>query len=689
MKFIITLLLGVIVTSYSAAQGSIPALVEDYAWGGDYEDRLMDVIELETDYSIISAGHSNSSKTGEVSEKSNGLSDFWILKMDTNKNIVFDHTLGSDTAEIFSTLLQTPDGGFLLAGSSAGGSNGDKTENSKGGFDFWIVKISKDGNILWDKTIGGAKNDFLNSAVLTVDDGFLLGGVSESNISGDKSDNSYGNEDYWLVKVNSSGNVVWDKTIGGDTTDILENIVVVNNEIFVSGSSASDSSGLKSSDSYGGFDFWILKLNLTGDLLDQWIYGGIEDDFCEEIRKHTLKKTFWVAGTTFSKATGNKISTGYGNADFWVFMINDLGDKSIDKTFGSSQSDICKDMEVSPEGAAIIAGFSSGSDGNKSSGTNGGEDYWIIKVDTLGDKFWDVNYGGTDNDSLQAIFIKCDRGILVGGHSLSGISGDRTHYSRGMNDYWVLKLDIPTRPNFKVTNVCSGVPLKFLDESDVWPDTWKWDFDDEFSANNASNDQHPFHTYSEPGVYNVKMTIKEGCQNDTSLVRSITVYKNTVLGNLELGQSFSVCEGTVFQLENQENAPSGVTYNWSSGDSTSAIEKSALGVYTVTMSDRNCSVVDSIEVGDCPTLFIPNTFTPNKDALNDVFFVKGFGIVEFELLVFNRWGQLIFKSNDINHGWDGTLNGRNVQIDVYVYKVWYGGVGTGSNSKIGHVSLIR
>jgi gliding motility-associated-like protein len=346
-------------------------------------------------------------------------------------------------------------------------------------------------------------------------------------------------------------------------------------------------------------------------------------------------------------------------------------------------------MEVSPEGAAIVAGYSSSGGGNKSSGTNGGEDFWIIKVDTSGSKFWDRNYGGANNDSLQAIFIKCDRGILAGGHSLSGISGDRTHYNRGLNDYWAFKLDVPTRPYFRASDICTGVPLNFYDESDVWPDSWGWDFDDTTSANNSSSDQHPIHTYTEAGVFNVSMTIKEGCQKDTTLIREINVYDNTVLGNLDLGEDFSVCEGTVFQLRNIEDAPFGVAYAWSSGDSTNVIEKDSLGVYNVVMSDRNCSVTDSIEVGDCPTIFIPNVFTPNGDDLNDNFTMTGFGIEGFELLIFNRWGQLIYETNDITSGWDGTVNDRNAQIDVYVFKVMYSGIGTSVKTEIGHITLIR
>jgi gliding motility-associated-like protein len=689
MKFIIALLFSFVFTFCGLAQGVFPIWVEDYAWGSDSEDHLMDILEVDIEFSTVSAGHTISSMSGELSEINNGLQDFWIVKMDTAKNIVFDHTFGSDTTELFSTLLETKDGGFLLAGSSAGGKNGDKSEDSKGGFDFWIMKISKNGTFQWDKTIGGAKDDFLNSAVMTNDGGYLLGGESVSDASGDKSDNSYGDKDYWLVKVNGAGNVVWDKSFGGDSTDVLQNIVLENNDIFVGGSSISDSSGVKSIDSYGGFDYWILKLSLTGTIIDEWVYGGVDDDFLEEIRVHPRKQALWIAGTSNSNAGGNKLSPNFGSGDFWVFVIDHNGLKTIDNSYGSAQNDICKDLEISPEGAAIVAGFSRSGGGNKTSGTNGGEDFWIIKVDTNGGKFWDRNYGGSNDDSLQAIFIKCDRGLLVGGYSESGVSGDRTHYNRGLNDYWAFRLDIPTRPYFRASNICTGVPLNFYDESDVWPDSWAWDFDDPTSANNSSADQHPTHTYSVAGVYDVMMTIKEGCQNDTILMKSITVFDNTVLGMLDLGEDFSVCEGTLFNLKNIENPPIGASYVWSTGDSTAMIQQDSSGVYTAVMSDRNCSVVDSVEVGDCPTTFIPNVFTPNGDEINDVFYVKGFGMNEFELLIFDRWGELIYQSNDMNEGWDGTINSRNAQIDVYVYIVNYRGIGGELKYEIGHISLIR
>lgn len=670
-------------------QGNFPVWDEDYAWGGDQYDHLKDIVENDKDYSITSAGDTYTSSNTDISGNSNGLADYWIVKIDTAETILFEKILGGDTTEILTTLLLTDDDGFLLAGSSASGKNGDKSQNSKGGFDFWIVKLSETGNVQWDRTIGGNKDDFLHFAMKTDDGGYLLGGSSLSDQGGDKSDPNLGYEDYWMVKVNGSGTVLWDRTYGGDSTDVLTSIAQKGNSFYVGGYSASDSSGTKLTDSYRGFDNWIVKTSKNGTEQNQWLFGGDEDDFLEEVRAHPQANGVWVAGTSYSGNTGNKTSGNNGLGDFWIYTLSADGIKVIDVSFGSSQLDLCKDMETSPEGSAIIGGSSAGANGSKNSGTNGGIDNWIIKVDTFGVKYWDVNYGGAQDDSLEAIFIKCDRGLLVGSASESPISGDRTKVNYGDFDYWAYKLNVPTHPYFRAEDICTGVPLSFYDESDVWPDWWEWDFDDPTSANNNSEDQHPIHTYSKEGVYNVVMKIQEGCQKDTTYSRQITVYDNTVLGNLDLGDGFSVCNGTPFTLFNKKSAPAEIEYVWSTGDTVDVLNSDSIGIYSVTMSDRNCSVTDKIEVGDCPNIFIPNAFTPNGDEINDEYFMVGYGIVEFDLMIFDRWGMLLFHSKDINERWDGTFKGNQAQIDVYVYKVIFRGIGTLQEQKIGHISLLR
>lgn len=671
-------------------QGNFPVWDKDYAWGGSDNDYLMDIHQNEKNLKITAAGHTYTSNNQDISGFNKGLSDFWVVQVDTGGVIQYENSFGGDSTDNLAAMVPTADDGYLLAGYSASGKNGEKSQDSKGGFDYWIVKINASGNKQWDKTIGGSGDDILTCAIGTGDGSYLLGGYSKSGKSGDKSEFGFGYEDFWLVKVNSSGNVVWDLTLGGDSTDIMKSLALGTKEIIVGGHSISNISGSKSEDSYGGYDFWLNKVDFSGNLVNDTTLGGNEDDFLEEIRTKVHSPGYWVAGTTHSGATGTKTSNARNNGDVWFLRMDREFNVSVDVTVGSNNAELCKDMEVSPEGSVIIASRGSGGGGNKGSGTNGGQDYWIFKADTFGNIFWDRNYGGSDGDSLEAIFIKCDRGILAGGYSASGISGDRSHANKGEVDYWAFELSVPTHPWFRAANVCARTPLNFFDESDVWPDTWLWNFDDPLSANNTSEDQHPIHTYTEPGVYNVSMTIKEGCQNDTTLIRQITVYDNTVLGKVDLGRDFSICGNAPVELINLDpEEPFRVTYKWSTGDSTQSILVDTSGFYSLTISDANCSETDEVQIDTCPDFAIPNAFTPNGDDMNEVFKVVGIGLHEFELMIFNRWGQMIYRSEDQDEGWDGTYKGNPCQIDVYVYKLVYKGLGLSRHEKVGRVALIR
>tara|TARA_Y100001933_G_C18997689_1_gene563188 strand:- start:1098 stop:3047 length:1950 start_codon:yes stop_codon:yes gene_type:complete len=649
----------------------------------------MDIHQNEIDLSIVAAGHTFTSLNQDVSNLNRGYSDYWALKVDSTGVLVYDKIFGGDSTDNLSAIVPTSDDGYLLAGSSASGRNGEKSEDSKGGFDYWVIKINKNGNVEWDKTIGGSQDDFLTCAIGSGDGGFYLGGYSFSNISGNKSQNSFGAEDFWLLKLSSSGLVEWDLTLGGDSTDIMKNIAIGMGGLLVGGYSISDTSGTKSENGYGGYDFWLNKVDPFGNLLGDKTMGGSQNDFLEEIRPKIHSAGYWVSGTTYSGSGGTKTSNYFNNGDMWVLKMDTALRIEFDRTIGSYNSERCKDMEISPEGSAILAGWSNGSGGNKTSTTKGMQDYWIYKLDTLGNIYWDRSYGGTQGDSLEAIFIKCDRGILAGGYSESSISGNRTHLNKGGSDYWAFELSVPTHPWFHVQNVCARTPLNFYDQSDVWPDSWKWDFDDPYSANNTSESQHVIHTYTQPGTYNVSLTVKEGCQEDTTLVRQVTVYENTVLGNIDLGRDRSVCGNELEIMNVHPDAPSRVTYSWSTGDSTESIYVEDKGLYQLTISDANCSANDTVLVDTCPDFGIPLAFSPNGDELNDIFQVYGVGLHEFEMLIFNRWGQVIFKSNNQNEGWDGTKNGKPCQIDVYVYKIIYRGLGLSQKQKVGQVALIR
>ncbi|QQR96355.1 MAG: hypothetical protein IPJ93_07005 [Bacteroidota bacterium] len=147
-----------------------------------------------------------------------------MVKLDASGNIQWQNTIGGSFLDYLNCMQQTSDGGFILAGSSQSAISGDKTEDSQGGSDYWVVKLDAFGNIQWQNSIGGNSDDYLTSIQQTIDGGYILGGYSNSGISGDKTENYQGLYDYWVVKLDATGNIQWQNTIGGNSWDELISI---------------------------------------------------------------------------------------------------------------------------------------------------------------------------------------------------------------------------------------------------------------------------------------------------------------------------------------------------------------------------------------------------------------------------------------------------------------------------------
>ncbi len=208
----------------------------------------------------ILGGYSDSNISGNKTENSKGGYDFWIVKLDSSGDIVWDKTIGGSGTDVLNSIVQTLDNGFLLSGRSSSDISGDKTENSEGESDFWIVKLASNGTIEWQNTIGGNDIDQAYSANQTSDGGYIIGGFSRSAISGDKTENGQGNFDCWLVKINNVGIIEWQNTIGGSEIDGITSVIQSSDGNYIlGGNSQSDISGDKSENSRGGQDYWIIK----------------------------------------------------------------------------------------------------------------------------------------------------------------------------------------------------------------------------------------------------------------------------------------------------------------------------------------------------------------------------------------------------------------------------------------------
>ncbi len=169
-----------------------------------------------------------------------------------------------------TSVQQTSDGGYIMCGRSESNKSGEKTENSKGLDDYWVVKTDANGSKQWDKTIGTSTEDiYISSIQQTSDGGYILGSASYSDKSGDKTENSRGGEDYWIIKTDANGNKQWDKTIGGEDNDRCYSVKEIScNHYFAFGSSDSRISGDKTVDNCAedleNNDYWMVKFSYKG-----------------------------------------------------------------------------------------------------------------------------------------------------------------------------------------------------------------------------------------------------------------------------------------------------------------------------------------------------------------------------------------------------------------------------------------
>src|SRR5690606_28081744 len=199
-------------------QAQDPSILWQKTIGGSSSDVVYS-LQPTIDGGYVLGGYSNSNASGEKSENSRGLIDGWIVKTNANGTILWDKTIGGSGDDFLTSLNQTSDGGFIVGMGSNSNISGEKTENSRGGLDYWILKLDNSGNIEWQKTYGGAQPDFDAHVFQTAEGGYFVSGYSDSNVSGDKTDPSNGQRDYWVMKLNETGNIIWQNSIGGSTLD--------------------------------------------------------------------------------------------------------------------------------------------------------------------------------------------------------------------------------------------------------------------------------------------------------------------------------------------------------------------------------------------------------------------------------------------------------------------------------------
>jgi uncharacterized delta-60 repeat protein len=316
--------------------------------------------------------------------------DAWVTGVNPDGTIAWQKSYGGSNADYANDIQQTADGGYILAGATA--------SSGAGAYDAWVVKLNADGTVAWQNTYGGSGDEWLSSIMQTADGGFFATGYSNSFA---------GSYDAWLLKLNSDGSIAWQKTLGGANYDFSNTARQTADGGYILAGDT-DSSGS------GGYDGWVVKLNVDGSIAWQKTYGGSGYDYLQDIEQ-TLDGGYIVAGGTYSFDV---------NGDGWLLKLNSDGTTAWQKTYGGANAENFNSVHQTVDGGYIVAGYTD------SFGTNG--DAWLLKLNSDGSIAWERSYGGTSYDYPNSVQEAADGGYIVVGY---------TEDADPSGDAWMFKTD--------------------------------------------------------------------------------------------------------------------------------------------------------------------------------------------------------------------------------------------------------
>ncbi|MFW5766918.1 MAG: T9SS type A sorting domain-containing protein [Bacteroidota bacterium] len=405
--------------------------VSQHVYGGLDYDRVSDLVQVEDgSYFILSETISGAdgNKTVPRYGEHDYSSDAWLIKTDSLFNEIWQLGYGSFGSEIPRKLLVDDAGYLYLCVSSDGDVSGTKTVNTYGMKDFWIVKLDQNGQEIWQKSYGGESSDYVQDAGI-YNGNLYFTGTSSSDSSGVKTSFNRGELDYWLLCTDTSGNIVFDKTYGGTGYDRAMSIQFdqASNTCYISGLSDSPVSYEKTEESMGGRDYWVVKADAdNGEKLDDFVIGS---DGWDDLKTCLLwDNHLYLFGDSSGDDYGDKTEISRGQRDYWLVKSDLSGNVIWDKTLGSDTLDIAYDMLIS-NNTLILSGHSmsdAGYEKTEDAYIHGNYDGWFVGMDTTGAVLWDKILGSFESD-LWPVLFKTSNNIAVGMGTLSlFISGDLT-----------------------------------------------------------------------------------------------------------------------------------------------------------------------------------------------------------------------------------------------------------------------
>jgi gliding motility-associated-like protein len=656
------------------ASGSIEFQV---SLGGSRDETITSIKET-SDQGFIILGTTNSTD-GDFTSNHGG-QDIFVTKISKSGSIQWNKCFGGTLDEKSGEIVASSEGGYLFTG-NAKSFNGDLTGNSPIDADGWIVKINNTGTISWDVLPSGPYTDICKAAKQLPNKNYVVVG----NIGSASGANQ--REDIFTTLVDQTGNIIGQMSMGGTRQDLASAVEVTPDGGFIVIGKTNSNNGTITRNQ-GDFDVWLLKMTQNLSLEWQKTFGGSGIDGGTGSDIYGGIQATDDGGYVFTSSTNSKNGdielpstpwTG-SQARVWIVKLNCKQEIQWQKVLGGNAGDFGVSVKQIDDKGYFVSANANSNDGDVS-GSKGGQDFWLINLSP--DPKLKPNLAASGPLEIcegNQIKLNADMGPTFNYQWYRDDTKLTTEvFSRititKSGDYKVVitpkdcpkpqadtsaKVTVNPKPKLglpKDTTFCQS-PAQ-LSAKVISGAIYTW----------SSGETTPNISPTSAGIYTLNVKAG-GCEVDSSVNVKISTLPIISLVN-KVESCFNTTTPYLLSAGNDPN----LRYLWKPNlETTAAITVLQEGTYTVKATNSDgCSTEKSVQMMQrCVSkILAPNIFTPNDDGDNDTFLISTEDVSDFQLKIFNRWGEMIFSSNSESEVWDGNFQGSKAPEGTYTYQLKY------------------
>ncbi|MBA4133840.1 MAG: secretion protein [Flavobacterium sp.] len=363
------------------------------------------------------------SANGDVT-LNHGETDLWVVKLNATGEIEWQKSYGGNHDEYGRRISQTDDGGYIIIATSLS-DDGDIMQ-PYGQTDYWILKLDSSGALDWQKSYGGTSVDNAYDLKQTQDGGYIIVGDSITQFNSFAT-NYIGSSDVWIVKLDASGNIQWENSFGGESDEMGMAVTQTFDGGYVIAAVTWSNIGAEGGNNDN--NFYVVKLSPSGSFEWQNVIGGSGNEWVFDVVQ-LYDGSYIIAGNTISTDAG---ILNHGAQDGFVVKLNSSGELDWHKAFGGTEYDGFNDVEKTLDGKIILTGYTNSYNGDVTD-YHGGQDAWVVAINAAGDLIWQKAYGSTNNEGIGELRQTADGGFIMVGSKLPLFGNSST------NNCWVVRL---------------------------------------------------------------------------------------------------------------------------------------------------------------------------------------------------------------------------------------------------------